>query len=285
MQMTDKVTGAGIKRLHAGRWVVLLLIGLSVIAGFNAWLSWKSLVRPIWGFMPPQMAMAQYSPQDRPGDLGGMPVTLPKDFVEFVEYNGDPSFGQRRLGPPPTRTHQSGIRSFGFYLRYPDWATLAEPGARQDFRQAGVATSQWVLFGVTSGEFYPKDGFVDRMANVTRIPLSPYPLDQYERVHSDYPGLHAFGIKGTYPETGQPWRTRDSARDIFVARDRNGHATTYIACNNYPRNASCHQSWSLEHIGIKTEVTAGYPRRMLDHWKELQKGGTAQVLAFRRTGA
>lgn len=44
----------------------------------------------IGGFGGMQMATAQYTPKDVVGDLGGMPVTIPRHLAEFVEYEGDP---------------------------------------------------------------------------------------------------------------------------------------------------------------------------------------------------
>lgn len=270
---------------RSGRWVTALLCGLACIAGVNAWLSWKSFTRPTWGFMPKQMAMAQYLREDMPGDLGGMPVNLPREVAEFVEYDADPRFGERRLGPVPQRTHKSVIRSFGFQLRFPDWATFATPGVREQFRQARVSTSQWIWMGVTSGEFHPQDGFLDRAAYVTLVRQGPYPLDRYEEIQSEYPGLAAFGIRGANPETGRRWRESNSASDIFIARDHDGKVTTYITCGTQPRNASCQQSWSLERIGIKTKLSASYPRQMLNHWKEIQHAGTQTILGFSRRDA
>ncbi len=282
MHTADATLDATARRTHSGRWIVALLAACTVIAGTNTWLSWRSLTSPIWGFMPKQMAMAQYLTDDMPGDLGGTPVNLPREVAEFVEYDADPRVGERRLGPVPRRTHKSVIRSFGFRLRFPDWATFADPGAREDFRQARIATSQWIWMGVNSGEFHPKDGFLDRAAYVTLERESPSPLFRYEPIHSEIPGLAAYGVKGTDPQTGKRWRDNDFARDIFIARDHDGKVRTMIRCRNHPRYASCSQSWSLERIGIKTELSASYPRRMLNHWDEIQKAGTEKVLGFQK---
>ncbi|BFM04028.1 hypothetical protein Psyaliredsea_26750 [Psychrobacter alimentarius] len=54
------------------------------------------------------------------GDLGGVPVDLPKNFVHLVEYDGDPAWGKKREGPQPTRSYDSKINSFGFDVRYTD---------------------------------------------------------------------------------------------------------------------------------------------------------------------
>ena len=35
------------------------------------------------------------------GDLGGVSVNLPREFVELIEYDGDPSWGEKRVGKKP----------------------------------------------------------------------------------------------------------------------------------------------------------------------------------------
>ncbi len=54
------------------------------------------------------------------GDLGGVPVDLPKNLVHLVEYDGDPAWGKKREGPKPARSYDSKINSFGFDVRYTD---------------------------------------------------------------------------------------------------------------------------------------------------------------------
>nr|CUV42086.1 conserved exported protein of unknown function [Ralstonia solanacearum] len=53
------------------------------------------------------------------GHLGGIPVSIPRPYAHFLEYDGDPGFTEPRKGPRPERTFESGIRSFGFEVHYP----------------------------------------------------------------------------------------------------------------------------------------------------------------------
>ena len=46
------------------------------------------------------------------GDLGGVPVEMPRDSVRLVEYNGDPDWGESFEGAVPERTYDSKISSF-----------------------------------------------------------------------------------------------------------------------------------------------------------------------------
>jgi hypothetical protein len=51
-------------------------------------------------FQPPEMAAAQFSRGVVVGDLGGMPVAIPRHFAEYVEYDGDPGWGETRKAIP-----------------------------------------------------------------------------------------------------------------------------------------------------------------------------------------
>lgn len=52
------------------------------------------------GFEPPEMAARRFTPKDVIGDLGGMRVNIPRYCAEYVEYDGDPGFGEKRKSLP-----------------------------------------------------------------------------------------------------------------------------------------------------------------------------------------
>ena len=47
-------------------------------------------------------------------------VRIPRHYAEYVEYDGDPGFGEKRKGPVPERTFESKLSSFGMDVRFPD---------------------------------------------------------------------------------------------------------------------------------------------------------------------
>ena len=54
---------------------------------------------------PPEMNAARVPRSEFViGDLGGMPVKIPRYFASYVEYDGDPGFGEKRPSSPPIRT-------------------------------------------------------------------------------------------------------------------------------------------------------------------------------------
>lgn len=43
------------------------------------------------------------------GDLGGVSVNLPREFVELIEYDGDLSWGEKRVDKKPERTYNKSL--------------------------------------------------------------------------------------------------------------------------------------------------------------------------------
>ena len=147
-------------------WVLGFILGLVLlIAAGTVWLLIKINAAYLNGFAPWPMAVAQYTPKDVVGDLGGMKVTIPRHIPELVEYNGDPRWGEKRQGPRPQRTHDSKIASFGFDLRYPDMATLSSPELRADKKKQKTFETMWIGVTVGTGEIYPRDGALDSRAH------------------------------------------------------------------------------------------------------------------------
>ena len=85
------------------------------------------------------------------GDLGGVSVDLPREFVELIEYDGYPSWGEKRVGKKHERTYQSKINSFGFDIRYTDKTLLDGPfGKLADIyhQEKKLPENPWVSVGI-----------------------------------------------------------------------------------------------------------------------------------------
>lgn len=87
------------------------------------------------------------------GNLGGVPVAIPRAYAHLVEYDDDPSFMEPRKGPPPTRSYQSKPRSFGFEVRFPDMEPLTEKNAAEA-RKETIYRTMWMRVGVSSNSDY-----------------------------------------------------------------------------------------------------------------------------------
>lgn len=271
-----------LKRLLWALGIFLLLTALGIF-----WL-WVKIAEPyLWGFGPRDMAVAQYTPKDVVGDLGGMKVTIPRHIPELVEYNGDPSWGEKRKGPRPERTHDSKLMSFGFDVRYPDMATLSSPELRAHKKSAKPFETMWMHVGVGSGEIYPRDGAMDSQArstiekpSATRFPWT----NHYTQVPKKQHGLTVYTLQDTDPDTGQPAREHERARDVYIARNAKGQVTTFIECQSQMRHSmTCHHNFSMEYDGVKALIVVYYRPELLAHWRDIQAKVTRLILSFKAT--
>jgi hypothetical protein len=235
-----------------------------------------------WGFQPKEMALAQYTPKDVVGDLGGMPVTIPRHMAEFVEYNGDPGWGEKRQGPIPERTHASKLKSFGIDFRYLDMATLSSPEMRQDKQSKTIYNTDWMGLGVSAGTEYYGDGGLDRIARETVEGTGQYFWNKFAKLPEQQFGMDVYVLTEINPNTGQPARFEDDGNDVFVARNKKGKIIAYIECSNVPHAAApCSQYFSMEYDGVHAKVYISYRRGHLKDWQDIQAKVTAMLLGFR----
>jgi len=232
-------------------------------------------------FEPPEMAAAKYASRDVVGDLGGVPVNIPRHFANYVEYEGDPGWGEKRKGPRPQRTHQSKLTSFGYYTRFPDMAGESSPELIKDRSSYSIHTTPWVNVGITTGSIYPGHDFLDRFSASMINSSSRY--DQYKQLPKTEHGLTVYAAEGIDPKTNKPYREHEHAKDVFLHRDHTNRVDTYIDCSNRLGGSQpCEHSFSLEpHMHAKVYVK--YRRTQLPHWKEIQQAVTQQILGFKAT--
>jgi hypothetical protein len=267
------------------KWTLWTGVGLIVLACVTAWFKLASLW--VAGFQPPEMAAAQYSSKDVVGNLGGLPVRLPRYAVHLVEYDGEPSWGKNTK--PVAKTESTGIKSFGFYARYPDMQMIDSYATEKEKRSQSIYTTMWLDVGVTSGEIYPKDGFLDRVFACLIRATAPstcggdqiYWWEDYERLHKPEHGLTVYALKGLEPKSGQPAREQKNTDDVFVAKDKQGRVRTYISCSNVGHEAApCGHSFSMEYDGMHADISVKYRRGLLPHWQDIQAKVTQAMLGF-----
>lgn len=288
--MSDKTTKSNqsvlnYKGRHRSRWVVVLL-ALLVMAG-TAVLGLVVVASGLWsrGFTPQAIAAAAPVFTDVVGDLGGMPVRIPRHIPELLEYDGDPGWAPRPGWRPPERTHASRIASFGFELRYPDMQTLSTPELQADFRQRRMYQHNWMSISVQSGARYSGHGFLDRqyraaLTNPEQRPLSP----RYEEVPTTVSGLRLYAKQGINPHTGRLRRYESFDGDVFIRQDAKGFVTTHIRClyrSGTEQYFSCEQSWSMESHQLSIEMWARYTPDLLPHWQDIQTRTSKFVLGFK----
>jgi hypothetical protein len=230
---------------------------------------------------PPKMAAAKFSDYDVRADLGGMLVKIPSHFANYVEYNGDPGFGEKRVGPKPVRNQYSKLTSFGFEVRFPDMAGLSSPKLRKNKESYNIYNSPWIDVGITTGAIYPGDQFLDRLTKATvEIPNYILLYANYEKLPLKEHGLTVYAAKGIDRKTKEPYRKNDFAHDIFIYRNKIGEVETYIECSNRAGTPQpCKHSLNLE-PKAKAEVYIIYNRKLLPEWKNIQQSVRQLIFSF-----
>ncbi|MDR1062611.1 MAG: hypothetical protein LBL48_01530 [Azoarcus sp.] len=265
------------------RWLKVLLIAVAIPV---VYVIWKVSVFVI-GFQPSEMAMAQYTPKDVIGDLGGMKVRIPRHYAEYVEYDGDPGFGEKRKGPRPEHTFDSRLRSFGIEARFPDMKGLENAQLREENRRQPLQEKMWIRISITAGESYPGDGFLDRRTNSTLFNIySPKSIGHwnytYERMPEDEYGLEVWRLSSIDPRTGKPARESDDTEDIYIHRESSGNVDAHIRCGR-PRTPKgigrCRIETSLA-PKAQAVVDIAFRRGLLPEWKQIQQSARNLLLSF-----
>lgn len=264
------------KEHHRSRWIVVLLALLSTL---GAGVLGMVVASELWsrGFVRQAMAIPVF--KDVVGDLGGMPVKIPRHIPEFLEYDSTPGW---RL---PVRTHASRISSFKFEIRYPDMQTLATQELVSDYVQRRLYEHSWIHMSVQSAEINPEHGFLDRLyADEIAIPGSHQPQNLYSQLPSSLNGLHLYAKQGVNPQTGRSHRYEWAEGDILVAFDEQGKVKTRIRCS-FKRGAEtysgCQQRWSMDSFGLSVDMLAYYAPVLLPHWQDIQTRTSQFVLGFK----
>jgi hypothetical protein len=286
--MTEQPSRLPVASRKPGRFILWLLIAMLACM---AWFFFALLLRapnPLvprpHPFQPPEMAAVQYAKSDMVGNLGGIPVTIPQHFANYVEYEGDPGWGEKRKGPVPKRTHASRLNSFGFEVRLPDMAGLSSREMWKDRNSYTIYNTPWINVGLTSGSFYFGDGFLDRQASYLerwKIDGSGLAWERYEPNGESFHGLTVYVPTGIDPKTQRPYREGLYAEDVFLHRTADGRVDTYIRCSNRPHEAApCQQSFSME-SSMQAAVDINYRRGLLPQWRQIQTDVSRLIWTFK----
>lgn len=287
--MKDNTSAPSASPRKPGRFILWLLVAMLACM---AWFFFALLLRapnPLvprpHPFQPPEMAAVQYAKADMAGNLGGIPVTIPQHFANYVEYEGDPRWGEKRKGPVPERTHESRLTSFGFKVRLPDMAGLSSREMWKDKGSYTIYNTPWIRVGLKAGNIYSGDGFLDRRASY----LERWKFDEsntlawerYEPTGELSHGLTVYVPTGTDPKTQRPYREGLYAEDVFLNRTADGKVNTYINCSNRLHEAApCQQSFSME-PGMQAAVYVSYRRGLLPQWRQIQTDVSRLIWSFK----
>lgn len=271
------------------RWFLLacFIVGIPIL-----YVAWKVGAYSVFGpsgFQPTEMVLAQYTPTDVVGDLGGMKVVIPRYYAEYVEYEGDTGFGEKRKESRPVRTFDSRLESFGMDVRFPDMKGLVDWQTRKEKRRQSLHESTWLRVSVSAGKHYYGDGSLNRLAGVVLKP-DEYPGDywwnNYVKLPENKYGLEVYVVAGPDPKTGEPARESHRTKDIYLQRQPTGKVDTHITCER-PRVSSgvarCRMKFTLEpkaHVGIEVRLRPA----LLPEWRKIKVSVRDLLLNFEAKG-
>lgn len=272
-----------ISNTRTWRRAVYLLIGLAISICYVAW-QFQSTQNELFGFQPFHMAAAQHTPKDVIGDLGGIKVRIPRYCAEYVEYDGDPGWGEKRKGVRPERGFDSKLNSFGIDFRLIDIKCKENSELQEDARRNFLKPeSPWVSISINAGEIYPSMGIYANNGLAKKLwEKSEYWFANFERAPSmDIAGLEAYFVTGSDPRTGKPARESDSTDDIYIHKTEN-HVDTYISCGrtSVPGGvATCHMHYGLE-PKAKVRIDARFKPALLPRWRSIKNSVSELIYGF-----
>lgn len=220
------------------------------------------------------------------GNLGGMPIRMPRYIAENVEYNGDPAVGEKTTDLRSKPTLESRFRSFGMAVRYPDMVGLASAEMRI-LRRNEPLNNKWLRISINAGTDYPGDGFLDRLAagmllNAFSPSFKGHWQYSYERLKENSHGLEMWALSMLDPRTNQPARFSEGAKDIYLHRNDAGLVDAYIECSK-PRVpngvGTCRLHTHLE-PRAKVVVMISFVPDLLPEWSAILQRSRQLLIGF-----
>ena len=213
------------------------------------------------------------------GHLGGIPVSIPRPYAHFLEYDGDPGFTEPRKGPRPERTFDSGIRSFGFEMHYPDMEVASAINLDKQVRK-NIYTSPLLRVGINSNSFYGGKDFP--LGSVQTIKFKKYRYERSDKKNYELETYIPINVDENERHKG------GGAADMFdyniyYHKDATGRVDTYIKCINASHEtAPCEQVFNL-FPKIAADVSVTYRRGLLKDWREIQSSVSKVIFGFKKT--
>lgn len=271
---------------------LIIILGLII-----ALVAWRAIV--FYNAMKPyrQLAESWVNKENRDGpvigDLGGIPVSIPQPIPRFVEYENDPHFLEKRMGPTPTRTFQSKFRAFGFEVRFPDMAFMNDEAAREEKRKSNIYNTMWLSVGVDV-ETYNDDLSLKRLVNAIPAPGKIWTSnlggqhhtwkEQHGYIRSPKPlyGLVVNEVQG-YDEAARhtlPDKNGMGDYNIYYHINQQGNIDAYIRCQNIKHDAAPCDHYFILPTVKNTMIEVNYRIGLLQQWHEIQDSVGKAILGF-----
>ena len=231
------------------------------------------------GFQPLDMALAQFTPKDVVGDLGGMPVIIPRHYAEYVQYDDEPD---------KEKPYQRRISSFGMDVRFPDMKGLENWQIREEKRNEPLSEKSWLYVGVNaSSSYYGPQSLNRRAAELLKPEEHPSEFwwVNYIQLPEKEHGLEVYVVAGNDPDTGEPARESSFTKDIYLELSSSGDVETYISCGrrSVPHGIdSCHLSFLLE-PKASVYISARFRRGLLPEWRKMKNSLSTLLMSFEKS--
>lgn len=235
------------------------------------------------------------SERDFIGTLGGVPVRIPSAYVRSVEYEGDPHWLEKRQSPPPTRTPQSQVVSFGILVHMPTMQPLNRNNQAQ-YEARGVRDLEWINSAVQAYSVFMKSMPSETNWFQDNVP-GREPPDGKRYDYVPLPDNH--GLKGwratarratpRVPEIILNERDRDhSMENHHKYFDLDGERiNAYIHCGSGLASAPGGRRTCMHRFlllpEMVAEVSIAYPPELLPNWRQYQANMRALILSWRTT--
>ena len=241
----------------------------------------------------------QYGARYSVGDLGGRPVNLGRE-APWVEYEDNTGFVTGKKYKRQTRTYESKIQAFGFYMRYTDRLVLvryykAPPYSEEQYNaEINLPDNYWVRVGVYADKSYNGD-LTAQLINstletkiVTKKHLKDYnymniyiPTHEYEYGLQKY-NPHPEWIKKKLKLKNESVNsTLYDIEDLYVEKNGEGKVLTFIKCQHsiYPIARKCKQEFVLD-PEMKVSLSILFQSIHLQDWKIIQQQAKKVVQGF-----
>ncbi len=229
--------------------------------------------------------VGRIEPPDVVGNLGGKPVRISSDVVEFVSYEDTPTAFSREWETykSPPRNYESKLSGFGMDLNMEtgELFNAHTMSWRKFYDEKGIPNSPWIRVSIRNADLFDDglDTYLDKkLEENIRFKPKEAAYRAYVKTESKNSyGLEYYIVPGNDDRTGKSYR--EDVKDLFIGRDKNGRVRTYIKCSN--RNVS---NPPCEHVflapDMRVEFSLLYSSHRLKDWQKLEKMAKSVVYGF-----
>lgn len=266
-----------------------------------AWRAFTTVVAALGLAAVVQSAEAQILPfapyslapqaEDVIGDLGGVPVRIPRQWVRLVEYAGDSHWLEKQPYPPPARTYGSKLTSFAILIHMPTMKALT-PENYEAYQKRGFRDLEWISGGVEAAVLPLTSWTPLNWENPYTWKLPGQGRGGYQSY--DYTPLpDRYGLKGWRAVRWNPGNLVLDDKDrgqgmmnhhLYFAY-QGGRIVAVIRCGSGVTSApggrhTCDHSFLL-YPEMKAEVSLSYSPESLAQWRTYQDAMRELILSWR----